>query len=598
MSQGSQTDDEEGKKGAPDLFANVPGYQPVQEQPVWPGQKPSQPAQAQPQAQPQSSAQSQAQSQPQPGESGQQLAFHQGAPQLQLPTKPKIQNKPNLAMPGQGQGQTQPGQPNAGFTPPTPFPVQANPGFVPAKPVSQVGTGGPRNLPRPTAPIISSASAKPNWTQPQWPDSTAGQTAPKTGGGLTAARAPGGNRLPPAVAPQPQAPYSQAPPNSGVVTRNLFGAQQGQNQTSSPEQLAFSRSPNQTTQGLKSQVPFTIQRDLNLTKQLFDGAVKPLITNQRNTYKQTEYIPKAPKLKVAAPDPERPWAPVPAATYEFFPEEDKPQNPQAQVNQQPSPEGQYPRGFNPANLLAGEEEPQPDPRYAPFQGELLKDIQLQDQRTGLTEDPIAVEKRERGAAALRALGRNSDHYYDNHPGAGGGQDELPPAVRLTSRDLFGLVTYYFIVTKEVLTAPQAFFASMSLVGGLNDPLLYLAFTSVMTGLFACLAKLNLLVFFFSAIYSFFSVAIAAVIMQLAFKKLGGQGKFEQTFNVLAYSRATFIFAWISLGPWPIGLAVATIFTAYLNYLGLSRVHKLPPTTIGLVIGVLTAIPLIVKFAMK
>ena len=48
------------------------------------------------------------------------------------------------------------------------------------------------------------------------------------------------------------------------------------------------------------------------------------------------------------------------------------------------------------------------------------------------------------------------------------QTELPQAVRLNSRDLFGLATYYIIVTKDVLTSPQTFFTSMSLAGGLND----------------------------------------------------------------------------------------------------------------------------------
>ena len=106
---------------------------------------------------------------------------------------------------------------------------------------------------------------------------------------------------------------------------------------------------------------------------------------------------------------------------------------------------------------------------------------------------------------------------------------------------------------------------------------------------------NPLLFFLSTIMSFLSVVVGAVVMQFAFKKLGSEGKFEQTFNVLAYSRATFIFAWISLGPWPIGMALATIFTAYLNYLGLSRVHKLPAKTTWLVIGIMTVVPLLFKY---
>jgi hypothetical protein len=87
-------------------------------------------------------------------------------------------------------------------------------------------------------------------------------------------------------------------------------------------------------------------------------------------------------------------------------------------------------------------------------------------------------------------------------------------------------------------------------------------------------------------------------MQFVFKRLGGQGKFEQTFNVLAYSKATFVIAWISLGPWPIGSILATLFTAYLNYLGLSRVHKLPPTPLWIVIGLMTAVNISFKLWLK
>ncbi len=96
------------------------------------------------------------------------------------------------------------------------------------------------------------------------------------------------------------------------------------------------------------------------------------------------------------------------------------------------------------------------------------------------------------------------------------------------------------------------------------------------------------------IFTFAGTAIGAVISQLAFKKFGGEGKFEQTFNVLAYSKATFIFAWVSLGPFPLGYIAATIFGAYLNYLGLTRVHRLSQSTTWTIIGIMAGLPMLIK----
>ncbi|MBS2009782.1 MAG: YIP1 family protein, partial [Cyanobacteria bacterium SZAS TMP-1] len=478
-----------------------------------------------------------------------------------------------------------PGQAQPGFTPPTqPEPsAEEKAGFVPSDKDVPLPTiqPGQKNTGKPGSPIITSASAKPDWTQPQWPQGKPADNAnqaPPTTAPLHRAFAATGNLLPPAIAPVPQAPYSQAPPTVGNFPLNF--SQQGQQHGA---------------QSMK-QLPFTIKRDFALSKQLFgDQANQP--AQERHEYKQTDFIPQAPTLKVAAPDPDRPWTPVPAAQYEFFADEQKAQlnqqSTQAQLNQaaQAKQDLQFARGFNPDNPLGFNQDGQPDPRYSPFQGEVLSDIAKQDKRYGHSEDPIPAEKRERGAAALRALGRNSDRFYENQPNLNPNpSDELPASVRLSSRDLFGLATYYFIVTKEVLTSPQLFFANMSLVGGLNDPLIYLAFTSIMTGLFTAIAKLNPLWLIGSTLSAFLGVAVGAVLVQLTFKKLGGQGKFEQTFNVLAYSQATFLFAWISLGPFPIGALLAGLYTAYLNYLGLSRVHKLPAATTASIIALFTILP--------
>jgi len=659
VTEGSAQDEDESEKG-PDLFAHLPGYQPFQPQqtPVWPGQKPD----------PQPPPQPPANDVDEPRSALPEAA----APMLKLPSKPKTNRGPNLDVtrlqqqreaqlrqqqisqdqqyaadqfvPGQypqpqlqypqpqqapqpqqqaNQNQQQlpvyynPGQAQPGFTPPeqpSQEPVE-NPGFVPTNQGAPETIGQmPIKPTKASKPVITSASAKPDWTQPQWPQGkpdNQSQTPPGGSGrgnfGPANPTGPTGNDLPPAIAPLPQAPYSQAPPTLGNISRGLFARQSqqqlqalGLGQNTNPNvnahPLGFSQSA-QATPGLKA-LPYTIKRDFALAKELFGNQANQGGPKERHEYKQTDFIPQQPKLKVAAPDPDRPWTPVPAAHYEFFAEEEKaqtiPPNTLNQQNQAPqSPKDiQFARGFNLENPLGFDQDPQVDPRYAPFQGELQKDILRQDKRFGgHSEDNIPAEKRERGAAALRALNRNSDRYYENQNTPLTQQDPLPQAVRLTSRDLFGLATYYCIVTKEVLTTPQVFFANMSLVGGLNDPLIYLAFTSIMTGIFSAVAHLNLLYVFF-AVTCFLQVVLAAVLMQLLFKKLGGQGKFEQTFNVLSYSSATFIFAWICLGPIAIGGIVAGLYTAYLNYIGLSRVQKLPPTTTAIIIIVFAAIPIL------
>jgi hypothetical protein len=441
----------------------------------------------------------------------------------------------------------------------------------------------------PTSPVITSASAKPDWNQPQWPGAknmAEGQVLPSP----QAKPLYGGNQLPPAISPVPQVPFGSAPPASARPSRSIFSTQQA---------------------GM-SLGNITIKRDLALAKQLFGEAARP--KKERHEYKQTEYIPKAPTIRVAAPDPSAPWRPAPAAQFEFYSEEEEQRRNnwlrQQQLMQQQAAnleENQEAVGFTNATQFEQpvyDENAVPDPRYAPFQGELLKDIARQDRRFGRDEEPpIPQERRDRGAAALRALGRNADKFYDqngvlqNGPNAGSHSnyenDDYTPAIKLTTSDIFGLATYYFIVTKEVLTKPGVFFSSMSLVGGLNDPLLYLAFTSIMTGVLLGIAKLNIFVMLVSVFTSFISATVGAVISQFVFKKLNGAGKFEQTFNVIAYSRATFIFSWLSIGTFPAGAVIAAAFGAYLNYLGLSRVHRLSPAVTWSIIITMAGLPLFI-----
>ncbi len=204
-------------------------------------------------------------------------------------------------------------------------------------------------------------------------------------------------------------------------------------------------------------------------------------------------------------------------------------------------------------------------------------------------------------------GRNQNQQYEQPQRSrsklfGAAPDQLkevpPPSVGLSfsKNDILGIATYNLNVTKDILSNPQGYFQSLPLTGGYGEPLLYLVFTSILSSLMFAVSKLNPLLFFWGMIIAFLSVTVGAVITDLAFKRLGGKGDLEGTFRVLAFSKATFVFAWIALGQISLGAMLATMATGYMCYIGLMRVQGLSPKSTLIIVSVLSLLSMLFRMS--
>lgn len=204
-------------------------------------------------------------------------------------------------------------------------------------------------------------------------------------------------------------------------------------------------------------------------------------------------------------------------------------------------------------------------------------------------------------------GRNQNQQYEQPQRSrsklfGAAPDQLkevpPPSVGLSfsKNDILGIATYNLNVTKDILSNPRGYFQSLPLTGGYGEPLLYLVFTSILSSIMFAVSKLNPLLFFWGMIIAFLSVTVGAVITDLAFKRLGGKGDLEGTFRVLAFSKATFVFAWIALGQISLGAMLATMATGYMCYIGLMRVQGLSPKSTLIIVSVLSVLSMIFRMS--
>lgn len=152
-------------------------------------------------------------------------------------------------------------------------------------------------------------------------------------------------------------------------------------------------------------------------------------------------------------------------------------------------------------------------------------------------------------------------------------------------DAAGLIRYYFYEARKILVSPSEFFDEMPSHVGFAGPAIFLAFSAVIYGVINALGRLNPLVFFISFFSSIIYVSIGSLIAAKVFSiAFGGKGDFEGTFRVFAYSKATLLFAWISVGSLPIGGWAAVAYTLVLNAIGISKVHDMPkPKALGIIL---------------
>ena len=311
-----------------------------------------------------------------------------------------------------------------------------------------------------------------------------------------------------------------------------------------------------------------------------------------------EFIPQTPRYMNPPSYPDLPWKAGPGPTWAIFADNEHHRNPpQPPVDPKPV----VPPGGSAANPLpvlplpigsVAEEDDEetliggPAARLAKLTGRntgasrSTNSGKIQNQQTQGEEDDGVKEargfRRPLGPGAFPGNDDGSDSFISRRPFLSSGSAKVKSiGLSFSKSDIFGLATYNFMVTKDILFDPRIFFRELALNGGFGEPLLFSIFACLLSSALFAVAKLNLLLFFWSFIVSFLSLTLGAVVVTWAFRKLGGKGNLEGTFRVLAFSKATVVFSWISLGAVPVGLLIAAAYTGYMNYVGLSRVHQLP-----------------------
>jgi hypothetical protein len=151
----------------------------------------------------------------------------------------------------------------------------------------------------------------------------------------------------------------------------------------------------------------------------------------------------------------------------------------------------------------------------------------------------------------------------------------------------GMFKQYFETGKNIIMKPVDFFKTMPVTGGYKDPLIFALITSVIMGLGLTIITLGVgfLAIIFAPIAVAISVFLAALLLLVCAKMVGGTGTYEATMRVASYANIVNVIGWI-----PIVSIIGSIYGLVLTVLGMREIHKL--TTAKAVIAVLIAIAIV------
>jgi hypothetical protein len=137
--------------------------------------------------------------------------------------------------------------------------------------------------------------------------------------------------------------------------------------------------------------------------------------------------------------------------------------------------------------------------------------------------------------------------------------------------------------RRVVTEPRAFFADMPHVGGLQEPLGFLAVCAALNALGVLLTgwgiggAISAFIWFIAA--GFIAAAVLTLVAQHLF---AGPAGFEPLFRVVAYASAPAVFLWL-----PKLWIFALLYAWYLEVRGVERVNGFEPTPAVLTVAVKT-----------
>lgn len=152
------------------------------------------------------------------------------------------------------------------------------------------------------------------------------------------------------------------------------------------------------------------------------------------------------------------------------------------------------------------------------------------------------------------------------------QPAEPMGLRLNKQDVLGIFSYVLLIAKQALFSPQRFFSNIDPKLEFGEPFLFLLFVFAFSSIANAMARFNIIVLFHDFFFSFVSALLGAWLTNQIMAKMGGKDDFNKTFAIVAFSKATALFSWIALGPVPLGMASAVIYTGYMNYIGFKRLN--------------------------
>lgn len=151
----------------------------------------------------------------------------------------------------------------------------------------------------------------------------------------------------------------------------------------------------------------------------------------------------------------------------------------------------------------------------------------------------------------------------------------------------GMFKQYFETGKNIIMKPAEFFKTMPVTGGYKDPLIFALITSVIMGLGLTVITLGVgfLAIIFAPIAVSISVFLAALLLLVCAKMVGGSGTYEATMRVASYANIVNVIGWI-----PIVSIIGSIYGLWLTVVGIREIHKL--TLSKAIIAVLIAIAIV------
>jgi hypothetical protein len=168
-------------------------------------------------------------------------------------------------------------------------------------------------------------------------------------------------------------------------------------------------------------------------------------------------------------------------------------------------------------------------------------------------------------------------------------ENSPPPVSQPKRSFWDdYVMPYFLECKHIAFEPFTFFETMPVSGGINEPMRFYATALLFSAIIRSLCEgivSGIMFFMITGISLFVVVYLSNFVIQ----KLGGGDNFELTFRVFAYalSPATLL-AWN-----PILYSLPLMYSWFLCYMGLQKVHKLSDVHSALVIVLVAIVTFVV-----